>query len=154
MPNIDKALEEILRVSSLDSEVIFSIPNLHAYDSLEDKFGVVSRIVKTLDKVLPKKSRKKLNEFHRSHEIGHIHKHTPTEWKSMISESGFEIKDTHACFISPYIPNFLDFLKKLELKYYKHFLKIHYRIEKKISAKPIIKYLGQHIIFKCKIKTR
>lgn len=145
LPNYPLALKEIFRVTTPSGIVIFSIPNLFCYDSLEAKFKLITRLLSLSKKI-----------FHKNpYPYGwntHINKNTPMGWKKKLEEYHFKVTEDYGVYIFPYIPEFFKPLKFLERKIILSIFPIFEKLDRFLSNKKLFKCFGQTHIFICSVK--
>lgn len=151
IPDFLEAMDELHRVLSPSGQLVVTTPNLFMYDSLEAKFGLVSKLiafVNSLRRVFG------LKPIYLSGYDTHIHKNTVGNWRKHLESKGFTVVSERALFISPYIPNALPWFKRLELNLYKikFFSQVQGFVEANLGGVWPFKHLGQSHLFLCSKK--
>lgn len=108
---LELSLEEISRVLKKNGHLIITVPNLYCYDSLEGKFGIITKIINFIN-VFRRFFKKE--EIYKYGYNTHINKFTPNHWKNILKMNKFKVINERPIFISPYVPRAFGLLKRIE----------------------------------------
>lgn len=149
IPDCEKTVEEISRVLEEDGKAIITVPNLHCYDSLEGRFRIISRILRVINYGRHFLGKEDIYKYGYN---THLHKYTPFQWRKILEKNGLKVTFERPVFISPYIPQVIKPLKRLEKFLYSKDLifKLQNFVENYLSLIYPFKFLGQLHLFICK----
>lgn len=148
LPDDAPALAEFYRVLKPGGVLLFTAPHLHCYDGLDGWCGLVSWVVKQLNRLSRYLGRREPYPFGVN---THLIKRTPTQWRRSLGRF-FTVEQTAPIFISPYVPEVTSWLKRLELWVYekKGMFSIQGRMEEKLRRVYPFTYLGQLLLYVCR----
>jgi 2-polyprenyl-3-methyl-5-hydroxy-6-metoxy-1,4-benzoquinol methylase len=134
-------VREIARLLKKNAAAIITVPNLLMYDSLEARFGLISRLIGFISMFTEISIHPK--------DLSHLHKHVLEEWVRIIEQPGLKVKIVLPIFISPYVFERFRTLKKMEIDFYRieAIFSLQGIIEKIVSRSWPFKMLGQSFLF-------
>ncbi|MFH1539096.1 MAG: methyltransferase domain-containing protein [bacterium] len=145
LPNPETALSEIGRILLPEGHLIATVPNMFCLDSFEGKTHLIESTIKSanrLGKMLG------LDEIFPAGWNTHIHKKIVREWKYIINNAGFVVIDDKPIYLFPYIPYFMQRLKKIECNIWRY--SIVRRINSFSGRVTSLAKLGQLHFFLCR----
>lgn len=150
LPDFGPAVREIRRV--MDGEeavVLITVPNWGCYDCLEGNYGIVSKTLRIVNRVLGLFKRPPMYPYGVDM---HFHKMFPWQWKKRLESNGLEIISDRAIYLSPYIPK-IRFVERI-VYMVPGLFGLKTWVDDLLSPIWPFKYLGLSHLFICRKKTR